>query len=498
MTGPSRRWASLVMVALAVVATAATSPAQPSAAPTVVDPLLGSVDLSADAPVAVHRVLLDIDPLPDSVDASPTLALGLQHRGQAPDQGSIRAALLPVDDRSEAVDEGTPLPAGSLLPAQGRWTLGCRIAVACVAQYAIVFEWVDAPQGGSATVDWQLAANLEFRVLAGFSGALPPAELTLAADESADIELTRASASVEAVRLDETDRVAAWRVDLELGDGDLTRDVAWPVVAMARITSTGRQLEGPVGEGRAPKDRRTEGRPAVPISIAVDGSRRGWVGEDSVTFWPFLGCLAEAPCKTAAIVDLAWQDGRPEAVHEGGWSIEVWAFQADGGTLPVSARVEGLELPPMVKGTAEGTFEIGAQPAEVEYRFTTTLEPPNEASDPWASRPVPASGLLRARVVQTAGAPLPEDIEIRLSVAGGGDNAQTLAGVRPGEEVVLAFTPRTECLECPPRGTITAQLVPSGRAAQDVRLSVTWKLTIGAWTTAPDGVATLAITRSAE
>ncbi|HEX5824106.1 MAG TPA: hypothetical protein VFY18_06585 [Candidatus Limnocylindrales bacterium] len=138
-----RRAASLLVLAVAGLAAAGTSAIPPSPGPTQLVALAGTVHLTAEHPIAIQPI--DIDVRTGSL-RSVEFAAAL---GRLPTDGRIIATIVPGEDVSGVSGlHSTPDPSAPAGAHAAFSYNGC--ANPCPGAYLLVISWVGAPAGGTA------------------------------------------------------------------------------------------------------------------------------------------------------------------------------------------------------------------------------------------------------------------------------------------------------------------------------------------------------------
>jgi hypothetical protein len=484
-----RRAVSLVVFAVAALATAGTSPPMPSPAPTQRLDTNGTLHLTAASPVAVQPIEIQVAAGDlELLDFVATLA-------QLPSDGSVLMSIGSTDGAApRAPSAPTPQPATSSVVAQTSFPFTC-VRPPCGGSYLLVVTWTGAPAGGVADVAWSLNTTARFKPSYSSSTPSPGRIVVTAGDATAPaaVELGAAS-SGGAVHLTERDRFRAWTVSFHRDTSPLGQDSTRPVT-QALLSVAVSQTKGIAFGAGSQKDRREENRRDPPIQVRLlapgDLSVFRWASDAPVGFDPFVLCGQPGPCDTEAVIELAWADGRPDTAFEATWTIDLAAAGLTGTVEPIRTTIDEVPVPELAVSKTSGSFDAGGATTRGQSTFVARGPNALDVSSPWSRLGLPARAIVTARVTSIGSTSLPADAVIRLygqgSMYAGGSALGTSVEVRPGEEATFAFEPTLLCTfgqanGCELRGSIGSSIgSPSPNAAPEgIAVRVDWSMELGA------------------
>ena len=494
-----RRIARLAALVAAALAVAGTSAIPPSPGPTQQVSLGGSVHLSAQHPVAIQPIDVDVrQGNLMSVEFNARLA------GLPPD-GRVIATIVPGSE-SSGMSGGPVRPDPSTGP-------GTRVAYTyngcanpCPGAYLLVITWVGAPSGGAADVAWSMDAVARYPDI--YPGGTPqPGAAAITASSNVVTPKTadlRTVTSGKPLHLTETDRVRAWTVTVHRHTDDVDphshNRFSW--VGQARLELSATQTAGGAfGDGT---DRREAFRSDPPVFVQVVGdgavpppgtrSLATWAGQPAIAFDPFARC-AEGECDATFSVEMVWRDGRPDTAFDASWTLDVASIARDFSGSLGEVDVEVVEALPSSNATASGSFEIAGAQLAGQSQFALPLPGFDPAAvGAWADLGIPTRGRGTARLTLISESPPPPEAEFLISTGDsgyGGTGALgglgTQVALRPGEAQTFAFEPVVHCqsagtMECHLEGTVSARRQPSNQVKfpADLRLRVDWSIELAA------------------
>jgi len=481
------------------LASLATSPGPRPPPPTSHATVRGVVEVSTGRPAAAGNLELRIPS--DSLPAGPvfvsfeTFVIVIRGRPPGRLENDVEASVLPM-----TVDDGERQPPFDHPQAgPARWRLDCD-AGSCQRSFGVLIEWRDAPPDVvAAELEWHVAARVELPP--DTPTPLPAVDLQFEmADADARPTVTSASAAGGPVRLSEADRLALWRVSVELPDRGLPDGAGWPVVARAKATLRSQPVVA-AATGTSSTDLFLE-------EVGDHQTRTSVYGDDQIIdFRPFARCVGPGPCQAVYLVGLRrTQFGTqrssiaPEDVHEAAWDLDVRVTSADGAKRPVEVTVESIEPMPMVSGTIKGTTILG-EGATGKFHYQALVETSGEQDGRWDGLPLPTRGLLRATLRSTGSTLIPEGF--LLGFGSGGTNTYLgAAELNAGKDVVVEFTPgiesngaRCRVGACDVAGEIdtTIGYTTANRLQPGWQITIEWEMELGVGTTDTSGDATLTI-----
>jgi hypothetical protein len=494
-----RRAASLIVLAAAGLAAAGTSAIPPSPGPTQLVALAGTVHMTADHPVAIQPIDIDVrDGRLMTVEFSATLS-------QVPSEGRLIATIVPGDNGTARDVAGTPPDPSARPDIHAAFNYG-GCPNPCPGAYQLVITWVGAPDGGVADVAWSMDAIARYPDV--YPGGTPQPGAAVISAPSTEV-LTPKTANLasttsgKAVHLTETDRVRAWTARLHRSTSDVDpkshNRLSW--VGQARLELTATQTAGGgFGDGTDPREM-YRSDPPIFLQVVGDGVVQSlrtpattWAGQRPIVFDPFAAC-AEGECDAAFTVEAIWRDGRPDTAFDASWALD---FASVGGKFTGSldeVEVKAVEAPQLATASASGSFEIASPQLSGQSSFVTEM-PAFDASSVgvWADLGIPTRGRMTARVSLLSGTAPPPDAAFLITASDSGHgNAGALGGLptqlalRVGEEGAVAFEPVVHCQsvgtnECRIDGTISARRGPSNQIKfpADLRIRVDWTLELAA------------------
>jgi hypothetical protein len=480
----TRRLASLAVIAVAGAATIATSPGTPSPPPGIDEALSGTVELSAERPVAVREIVVRVtglDPTATSgrvasVMFRPT-ANGLRPAAGAGELWTSVVRAEPAEPGEPRFESGTFRSLVDWQAAPPSLDLTCAEG-ACEGRFALIVDLVNRTMAEPVNIDWNVAAHVE--LWSGLpAGSQPAVEVTV--DETAPAAaVTSAELSDETATLDLTNRLAMWRLAMTLGDEAVARP-AWPIVVTARLRPTATAKEIPDGGMRGPN---------IFIEGAGDRYNVGldpWRPDDTIEFEPFWACAAGERCTADYVVGVDLRSVHQDVAVEAGWELDVRAIAADGRTMPLNVVAEPIPAMPMISTTVGGTVVIGPDGDKPPVRYTVTERPGVAGRDlQWDGLRLPTYGILRARATSTGVVELPT----RGLVARFGPRDFRF-GLTLGEDGVFAFIPGGP--QCRVPDCDLAQVFSGGVGADidelgpGTEVTIEWELEVGMGTDVTDG-----------
>ncbi|HEV8545044.1 MAG TPA: hypothetical protein VGQ64_02020 [Candidatus Limnocylindrales bacterium] len=348
-----------------------------------------------------------------------------------------------------------------------------------------------------AELQWSVAAMVELPPDTPMP--LPPVDLRFEmAEADARPILTSARARGGPVRLSETDRLALWRVTLDLPDRHLPDGAVWPVVARARATLRSQPDVAAEMEASSMELFVEEADGETPSAVYGDGQ--------FIDFRPFARCEGRGPCRAIYVVRLRRTplgiqhlSIAPDDVHEASWDLNAWVTSADGAKRPVEITVEPIEPMPMVSGTIEGTTILG-EGATGQFRYRASVKTTGQRERTWDGLPLPTRGLLRATLRSTGSTLIPEGFLLGFG-SGGTNTYLEAAELNAGNDVVIEFTPgidsngaRCRVGACDVAGEIETSIgyTTANRPEPGWQITIDWEMELSVGTDA-SGDATLTI-----
>lgn len=403
-TASRRRTASLLVLLIAGLAVAGTSAKMPPP-PLATAAANGTLEVTADRPIAAIEVTLEANAILHGVPGSSIVARVVAQPKIATTDGPAVVLIEPLDDPTGINSMG---PTASVTGQMGD---GCAPGGACVRRYRITAILVEPEV--NAAVTWN--ATAEFRFDGPNRPSAAPAEGRLAVT-SGEVtvrpasEVGRASLKPETVHLDRDHPFASREVDIDQPTGP-------PGVGQGRTWLAFLEVTAPDAAGG--------GRPGI-VQV-VESGRQGALTRGTNGRLPFYppACSASAGCTTPLRVDASLPGGLGDLAADITWSIVMVAYGPIGDPPPAPLAVRLLEstaidaTKPHLVASETGTFDI-ARDVPVRRNATITLD---------ANQIPPGDGLLtghlqvRYEVATTSTGPA-QPVNLAL---GSGDSSNTFA-----------------------------------------------------------------------
>lgn len=160
LSAPRPRAAALIVLTIATFAAVATSPAAPS----IESRVSGSATVDAGNPVVVQRVGIRVSReamVPEILFGGVVFSVDGDGIGNALGDGSadpwLRITAVPDDPALLPESVRTREDGGEFFSVDS-----CSSGAPCEAEYTIVVEWLEAAEGKSLTVEWELEGSVSF------------------------------------------------------------------------------------------------------------------------------------------------------------------------------------------------------------------------------------------------------------------------------------------------------------------------------------------------
>jgi hypothetical protein len=497
-----RRSTSLVVAAVAALASIATSPMPRTPPPTADTTTTGTVEVSGEHPAAVRELVVRVTGLdPNKTGQVPTVQFTTT-ANTAPgfdEAGGVRTSIvLPEPGGSIHEDVGPSAAFRVLLDPltpPRNLKLTCTNGV-CEGRFALVVDVLHRTGSTAVNVDWQVATHVDLwgGVPAG-GKAVVDVTVEEPATEGGAAAVASAYATGDATRLDIRHRLTMWRLSLTLGDGVLAEQPGWPLVVLAHLRPTNKVVT-------APNDAAGDPWPGMFVEGVGDQTSHGVTlgPRDELEFEPFYLCLAGETCAAEFTVGLQLDDARPDVAIDAGWELDVQAIATDGRAVPVTVVAEPIPPMPMISATLLGRFVTGSDGSTGPAGYTVIERSGVVGRDrQWDGLRTPTYGIFRATTTSTGSVPMPPDERFVVSFAPD-DQFMPLTF---GEEVVYGFTaggagcarvPDCDLSEKFSSGISSSQ----GSLKPGWQVTVDWELELGMGTSAIGGDSQLTIEAAAQ
>lgn len=417
----SRRFVALLSLAIAVLATAATSPAIPetlaltSSKGDVV--LLESEHPRAAFELTVRANAAALPPGGDlyqaggQIEIAPSAPAGAPHDAEHP----LYQVILVAADPEERF---TPTQVGGTVTAGLALRDTCAPEVACKRAYQVLIGLV-GPAAGPVDVRWQASVRLEYLVgrepagavvevdarpldvgpprAMGF-GALEPERLVLGSDNPVvvrEVTLRRPAPGADGGALADAGRLSL-SVTIEQPPGRNQFEYL-PVGAIVTVRGQALPLVS-----AAPWDL----APVKPVD-------------------PFAGCPPDRSCEVPLLIAFRWTAGRPDETAALTWSLAAWGALAGTARDPFTLTLDrALAVPsgaPALVRSVSGSAVIRAEHLETYVNYWLHVPPEVVTADVFSGGQIP--GLARVHAMARTDGPLPVEVEVRVAVFPGDGGA---------------------------------------------------------------------------
>ena len=455
MDSPRRRAASLIVLAIAALASSGTS-ASPQPPPALTDTLTGSIEVTAETPVATVDLSVAVNAALRSAPSNSTeVTIGTTNAGGLhPAEAKTLVTIEALDGQPEASTNAFPSLRSFLDQSCGSGD--------CTRRYRITVVLTDA-DAERATFDWAASASSRFGPGGGTGSPPPNSRLEVTAERPVFVpadRLTRTTATPDPVRVDAAHPRTSVTYDFTRG-GDAETVGDSPRLVL--------RLEGDTGDPS-----RSE-RPATVTVRLGDVLVESTMLRDRVQFLPIAllrTCADPQGCTEPLTVQFEWEGGDPAEVIEQAWSLTGIAVAAkDGPAAPVVFGPESRTVlstdDPHLTATTSGSFDIGKDNGTF-LDATVTLDATELGQERGGVHGL-VQGILTATSTGKGGT---AKTEVRVLL-----DERAVIGP-PGEP--LAVAGRLVALDCEGRSRCTAVLPFGASMGYDdpVDVHVEWTLTV--------------------
>ncbi|HEX2755489.1 MAG TPA: hypothetical protein VHM48_08500 [Candidatus Limnocylindrales bacterium] len=456
-----RRLARLLVLLLAGLAVAGTSPSPPPP-PLATAHAEGELHLTAERPIASVDVTIQANAVLRGLKGSVvTGQVASDPVGSAP-AGPAIVTIVPLDDPASSVSLGSA-PSVSV-----RLDAGCPPDDACARHYRITAVLVD-PTAEDAVVSWH--ASAEFRSDGPERPSAAPADgrLEVAADDVTTrpaVELARASLAPETIHLDRDHPLASRDLEIDQPPGLAGAGAERTWLAFLTVTAPG----APAVAGD---------RPAI-VQVGMPG-REQPLASGSIGRHPIYPdrCAGTTGCPTPLRLDAILPGGPGDLAKDVTWSIDLVAYGPVGAAPPepLAARLLGSTAidpsAPRLTASETGAFDIAPR-VPGRRNATVTLDATRLAQ---VDGPISGQLQLRFEVTTTSTGPVQTlDLALGAGSSAGGLGA-AYESVPSGR--VDDLDSAVVAVECDGRSSCQVD-IPFSVATQvdaTANVHVAWKLT---------------------